>query len=149
MFRNIFFHLFYLLSRCRSEEIGRSHSFSWGAQRYKRLLPRTPPASHQTPLTGLQPVSPGCTVLLWRSWWGLTTAGCDPGELSHCRMENICLPESRTCSAGSSWRKRMMLEDVWRLGTCQVQDPAEQGWKESSRAPCIPGPEWRHWMLSK
>lgn len=86
---------------------------------------------------------------VWRSWWGLTMAGCDPDELSYFRMKNICLPESRTCSAGSSWKKRMMLQDVWRLGICQVQDPAEQGLKESSSALCIPGPKWRHQMLSK
>lgn len=144
-----YFYLFYLLSWCTSEEIGCNHSFSWGAERYKRLLPRIPAASYQTPLTGLWAVSVGCTVLLWRSWWGLTTAGCDPDELSYFRMENICLPESRTCSTGSSWRKRMMLEDVWRLGAGQVQDPAEQGLKESSNAPCISGPEWEHWTLSK
>lgn len=94
-----------------------------------------------------------CTVLLWRSWWGLTTTGCDPDGLNYFRMEKICLLGSRTLcfpfSGGSSWRKGMMLEVVWRLGTCQIQDPVEQGLKESSSAPCIPGPKWRHWMLSK
>ena len=73
-------------------------------------------------------------------------AGYDPEELNYVRMEEYMLAGRQNLQCREFLKEKIMLGDVWTLGSCQVQDPAEQGLKKtpqlkkSSSVLCIPGP---------
>ena len=58
-------------------------------------------------------------------------AGYDPEELNYVRVEEHMLAGRQNLQCREFLKEKMMLGDVWRLGACQVQDPAEQGLKET------------------